>query len=96
MKNNISFLMNTVLWLSLLAMVLFMFIKNRKSKQAQNKLIESLGSADFINWFRVKVNGDGTAMSIMVRPARPGGVRERGKGTGRIPQEPGRSCVRPI
>jgi hypothetical protein len=27
---------------------------------------------------------------------RPAGVLEQGKGTGRIPQEPGRSSVRPI
>lgn len=56
MKHDILLLMNAVLWLALLAMVLFLFFKERKSKRAQNKLIEELGGGDYLNWFRVKVS----------------------------------------
>lgn len=56
MKQYIFQLMNALLWLGIFAMFFFMFIKERRSKQSQNKLIESLGSGDYINWFRVKVS----------------------------------------
>lgn len=48
-------LLNGILPLVLLALFLFMYRKERKAKQLQNKLIESLGAGDYINWFRVKV-----------------------------------------